>query len=60
VIQTFDIRDLVYKPRPSYAFYARYKELIKEMKSHVDPSLAKVSNAAFTGFLMMGIKGLEN
>lgn len=59
VLKTFGIEDLVYKPRPSYEFYARYKELIGEMKTHVDPSLSKVSNAAFTGFLMMGIKGLE-
>jgi hypothetical protein len=59
VLKTFEIEDLVYKPRPSYDFYARYKEVIAEMKSHVDPSLAKASNAAFTGFLMMGIKGME-
>jgi len=60
VLQTFGIEGLVYKPRPSYEFYARYKEVLDTMKSHVDPSLSKVSNAAFTGFLMMGMKGLEN
>lgn len=59
VLKSFEIEGLVYKPRPSYAFYARYKEVIGEMKAHVNPSLAKVSNAAFTGFLMMGMKGLE-
>ena len=59
VIKTFEIEGLLYKPRPSYEFYTAYKAVLEIMKAHVDPSLAKVSNAAFTGFLMMGIKGLE-
>lgn len=52
VLRQFEIEDLVYKPRPSWAFYKAYRELITQMKQQVDPSLAP-NNAAFTGFLMM-------
>jgi len=51
-IQQFDLQDLIYKPRPSWDFYATYKDTINEMKSKVNPSLSP-NNAAFTGFLMM-------
>ena len=50
-IRFFELEGLEYKPRPSWAFYERYRETINEMKSRVDPSLS-TSNAAFTGFLM--------
>ena len=52
VIRQFEIEDLVYKPRPSWAFYTRYRDVINDMKAHVDPGLSP-NNAAFTGFLMM-------
>jgi hypothetical protein len=52
VIRQFEIPDLVYRPRPSWPFYARYRTLIGEMKSLVNQSLAP-NNAAFTGFLML-------
>ena len=52
VIRQFEIEDLEYKPRPSWAFYERYRDVITQMKAHVDPGLAP-NNAAFTGFLMM-------
>lgn len=52
VIRQFEIEDLEYKPRPSWAFYAAYREIITTMKAKVQPSLAP-NNAAFTGFLMM-------
>jgi len=55
VLKTFEIKDLVYKPRPYYSFYASYRELLNEMKSRVDPSLSP-SNAAFSGFLMMSLE----
>ena len=54
IINFLELDDLVYKPRPSYAFYKRYREYIMEMKKHVDPSLSP-SNAAFTGFLMFSL-----
>ena len=52
VLRQFEIEDLVYHPRPTWAFYAAYRELIADMKSQVDPGLSP-NNAAFTGFLMM-------
>jgi hypothetical protein len=44
--------DLVYKPRPSWAFYQGYRTAILEMKALVHEGLSP-SNAAFSGFLMM-------
>jgi len=52
VIEYFELKDLQYKPIPSWAFYDAYRSAINEMKSRVDASLSP-SNAAFSGFLMM-------
>ena len=52
VIRQFELDDLVYKPRPSWDFYARYRDAIETMKGAVSPTLSP-NNAAFTGFLMM-------
>jgi len=52
VIRQFELEDLVYRPRPSWAFYSAYRDVIEQMKAQVDPSLSP-NNAAFTGFLMM-------
>ena len=52
VIRQFELTDLEYRPRPSWSFYTRYRDVIDEMKTHVAPGLAP-NNAAFTGFLMM-------
>ena len=52
VIRQFELEHLVYKPRPSWAFYEGYRNAIDLMKSKVAPSLSP-NNAAFTGFLMM-------
>lgn len=54
VIKHFELDDLVYKPRPSWAFYRDYRAAILRMRDRVDPSLAG-SNAAFCGFLMMSV-----
>jgi hypothetical protein len=56
VIRHFEIPDLVYRPRPSWPFYARYRSLIRDMKSLVNSSLSP-DNAAFTGFLMLSTGG---
>ncbi len=53
VIKTLDL-DLAYKPLPSWDFYRRYRDIIGELKDKVDPSLT-ISNAAFTGFMMMSM-----
>ena len=52
VIRQFELDALEYKPRPSWEFYAAYREAIAGMKKEVAPSLSP-NNAAFTGFLMM-------
>jgi len=52
VIKYFELEGLQYKPRPSYAFYKAYRDVINKMKEEVNSSLAP-SNAAFSGFLMM-------
>jgi hypothetical protein len=52
VIRQFELEDLVYRPRPSWAFYEAYRTAIGEMKDALSPGLAP-NNAAFTGFLMM-------
>lgn len=56
VIQHFELQGLVYKPQPTWAFYAGYREAILQMRSLVDRSLAP-SIAAFGGFLMMSLEG---
>ncbi len=54
VIKAFELEDLVYKPRPSYDFFVKYRDAINEMKMHVDENFRR-SNAAFSGFLMMSM-----
>lgn len=56
VIRVFELEDIIYKPRPSYAFYVKYKAYIHDMKSKVNP-LVTQNNPAFTGFLMMATEG---
>ncbi len=55
VIAQFGLRDLEYRPRPSWDFYQRYRAAILEMKARVDSSL-RLNNAAFCGFLMMSLE----
>lgn len=54
VIEYFELKGLQYKPTPTWAFYEAYRSAFREMKSHVDPSLAP-TNPAFSGFLLMTI-----
>ena len=55
VLKYFEIEDMVYKPRPSYAFYMAYKKILTQFKKEVDKKLGN-DNAKFTGFLMMGME----
>ena len=55
VIKYFEIKDLVYKPTPSFEFYDAYKKVLNEMKKNVDKSLS-FDNAAFTGFLRIAME----
>jgi hypothetical protein len=56
VIEYFELKDLQYKPIPSWAFYDAYRSAFFEMKSNVDPSLSP-TNPAFSGFLWMTVRG---
>lgn len=58
VIRVFELKNLEYKPRPSWEFYQEYRRQITEMKAKVHESL-KPSNAAFSGFLMMTMPDLD-
>lgn len=55
VLKYFEIKELVYKPKPTFEFYNSYKKVLDEMKSNVDKSLSP-DNAAFTGFLRICLK----
>ncbi len=55
IIETFELKNLHYKPTPTWAFYNEYRALINEMKSKVDASLSAY-NVAFTGFLMRSMQ----
>jgi hypothetical protein len=55
IIKFFKLSGLEYKPKPTYEFYVRYTQILREMKSQVSP-LIGADNAGFTGFLMMAMK----
>lgn len=55
IIKFFEINGLEYKPKPSYEFYMRYTQILKEMKLQVSPLIGE-DNAGFTGFMMMVMK----
>jgi hypothetical protein len=52
ILNFAEIDDLVYRPRPSYEFFYKYRKAINYMKQRVDPSLS-TTNAKFSGFLMI-------
>lgn len=56
VIEHFELKNLQYKPAPSWTFYEAYRSTFYEMKSNVDKSLSP-TNPAFSGFLLMSIHG---
>jgi hypothetical protein len=56
IITFFEIKGLVYKPKPSYEFYAAYTRVLETMKTHVGEKISHDDNAAFTGFLMMAME----
>ncbi len=47
--------DLEYKPKPTWAFYKKYRTALNKMKKAVDQELSP-NHAAFTGFLMMSLE----
>lgn len=56
VITFFEIEGLVYKPRPSYEFYVKYKKVLETMRAEVSEKISPNDNAGFTGFLMMAME----
>ena len=56
IIEYFELKDLQYKPVPSWAFYDEYRSTILEMKSKVDDSLSP-TNLAFSWFLLLSFHG---
>jgi hypothetical protein len=56
IIETFDLNHLYYRPAPTWDFYKEYRAAINEMKTWVDPSLARY-NIAFSGFLLRSMQG---
>lgn len=55
VIEYFQLADLVYSPRPTFAFYQAYRQQINQMKALLGAELP-ADNAAFCGFLMMAVE----
>jgi hypothetical protein len=49
-----NIENIVYKPKPTYDFYRKYRDIINNMKKEVSEQLSP-DNAAFSGFLMMSM-----
>lgn len=58
IIKYLELKDLVYKPRPSYEFYKKYTKALDEMKSNINSS-RHLDNGAFTSFLRVGIEICE-
>ena len=58
VIAHFELDELQYKPQPYWEFYERYRDIIQQMKTLVDPALSP-NSAAFSGFLMMSLPTQE-
>lgn len=56
IIEYFELKNLQYKPTPTWAFYDSYRSAIHDMKSKVDQSLSP-SNAAFSWFLLLSFHG---
>jgi hypothetical protein len=56
IIEYFELKNLQYKPTPTWAFYDSYRSIIHEMKSKVDKSLSP-SNVAFSWFLLLSFHG---
>ncbi len=54
ILSYLEVDELEYKPKPSWAFYKGYVELLGEIKKKVSPSLSP-NNAALSGFLMLSI-----
>lgn len=55
IIAFFEIKNVVYKPRPSYEFYVQYTQILESMKTKLSAIISD-DNARFTGFLMLAMQ----
>jgi len=58
IIKYFELKDLVYKPKPTYEFYKKYTKVLNKMKKELNPSLT-FDNAVYTGFFKVAIEMCE-
>jgi len=58
IIKYFDLKNLVYKPKPSFEFYNNYTKVLDEMKVKLDKTIT-FDNAAYTGFFKIAIELCE-
>ena len=59
IIKYFELKELIYKPKPSFEFYENYSKALDEMKSNLHDSLT-FDNVAFTSFLKVAIEFCED
>jgi len=59
IIKYFELKDLIYKPKPSFEFYENYSIALDEMKSNLHDSLT-FDNVAYTSFLKIAIEAFED
>lgn len=57
IVATFELNVPPYQACPFWEFYSAYREEFIAMREAADPALSP-SNAAFSGFLMMSMRGL--
>ena len=55
IIKYFELKDCIYKPRPSFEFYENYTKALDEMKKNLDDSLT-FDNVAFTSFFTIAME----
>jgi len=59
IIKYLELKDLVYKPKPTFAFYEHYTKALDEMKPKLDRTL-RFDNAVYTGFFKIAIELCED
>lgn len=59
IIKYFELKDCIYKPKPSFEFYQNYTKALNEMKVNLHKSLT-YDNVAFTSFLKIAIELCED
>ncbi|PHR69336.1 MAG: hypothetical protein COA66_15165 [Arcobacter sp.] len=58
VIKYFELKELIYSPKPSFEFYENYSNTLDKMKTNLHDSLT-FDNVAFTSFLKVAIEFYE-